>query len=150
MAQDPPIPKVYNPDENLLELFGSVIGGFADGSMVEIDDNEDAIQAVVGTTGEVALSRVTNPLAVMTVRLLQTSDSNDVLSAQHRLGQTGRGLAGVGPFHFADLNGRTIVEGRAVVMKPPKITMDRSAKEREWKILLIKTNRVDGGNTRVT
>jgi hypothetical protein len=150
MAQDPPIPKQYNADEVLLECFGSVIQGAADGVFVEFDDNEDSIQVVVGTQGEVAVSRIVNPLGIATVRLMQTSDSNDVLSAQQRLTQNGRGLSGFGPFHLADLNGRTIVEGRAIVMKNPKITIDRSAKEREWKILVVKTNRVDGGNTRVT
>lgn len=149
MASESPIPKVYNADEVLCELFGHVCEGFAEGSLLEIDDNEDAIKAYVGTTGEVALSRVSNPLAILTLRLAQTSASNDVLSAQLRATRAGIGLSGTGPATVKDMNGRTEVDGRAIVMKAPKITMGPMASEREWKILIIKTNRFDGGNNQV-
>lgn len=147
---DANIPKVFNPDEVLLELFGHECEGFAEGTLIEFDDNEDSIKAVVGTTGEVAISRVFNPLGVLTVRLLQTSATNDVLSAQRNLTANGVGISGSGPMALRDMNGRTQIDGRALVMKPPKIVFAETAKEREWKILVVKTKRVDGGNNQLT
>ena len=48
--------KTYDPLKVNLVVKGVTITGFADGSIIEVERNEDAISPYVGTKGEVAIA----------------------------------------------------------------------------------------------
>ncbi|EJW20024.1 DUF3277 family protein [Paenibacillus alvei] len=56
------------------------ITGFADGSMVEGEKDEENFSASVGAQGDVVVSEVNNPLGTITITLQQTSPSVSFLN----------------------------------------------------------------------
>jgi len=143
-----PAQKVYNSDE-VEVIFGPVImEGYADGEFLTIEQESDDIDDVVGTDGEVAVSRTNDRRATATVKLLQTSNTNDLLSAIHLLGLNSPGMAGgIHPFVVKDRNGRTLIEGaNAWIKKAPDRSFDKTATSCEWVIRIAQIARFDGGN----
>ena len=141
--------KVYNADEVTLNIAGALIeSGYADGEFLRVEQESDDFTDVVGTDGEVAVSKTKDRRATITVLLMQTSDGNDILSALSNLARNGTGLAGAGPLYIRDRQGRTVYESSTCwIAKPPDASFDRSAGPREWKIRCDKLERFDGGNT---
>jgi hypothetical protein len=144
--------KIYNADEVTLTIAGALIdSGFGDGEFLRVEQESDDFLDVVGTDGEVAVSKSNDRRATITVILLQTSSGNDLLSALRTLAVSSPGLAGAGPLYIRDRNGRTVYESPACwIRKPPDATFDRSATSREWTIRCGTLIRTDGGNTNVT
>jgi hypothetical protein len=123
--------------------------GFAEGTMVTVKDESPRYQSTSGCDGEIAVSVTADRRVNVTLSLLQTSDSNDILAAQDRLADTSPGIAGWGPVHIRDLNGRTLYEGKALIVERPESTFGATAKNRDWKLLCVFTSRFDGGSTAV-
>lgn len=145
--------KVYNANEVTLDIAGiraAEIGGWADGEFIRGPEmDSDAIVDVVGTDGEVTISKSNDRRATFTIRVMQTSDLNDVLSALYNLTLSSPGIAGVGPFHMRDRQGRTKHQAPSCwIAKPPDGSWDRTAGVREWKIRVDQLDRFDGGNNR--
>lgn len=127
--------KVYNPDEVVITFGDDVLEGFADGEMILIEESSPRIIKIVGADGEVVISRHVDRSASITVKLLQTSDGNDVLYNAAELNRRGPGLPGVKPLYVRDLNGRALHEAtHAWVEEAPQAHYDRSATAREWKL----------------
>ncbi len=139
--------KNYDPDQVTIAIAGIPIHGFADGSFCTITQEADAFSDVVGTDGEVTRSRTNDRRATCTVKLMQSSDSNDLLSALYNSDILGQNGAGVGAFLVRDRNGRALFTADACwVMKAPDVDFDRTATAREWTIRIAKLVRFDGGN----
>ena len=143
--------KVYNADEVTISISGVLIdAGFGDGEFLRIEQDSDDFLDVVGTNGEVAVSKSNDRRATATLTLMQTSDANDLLSALSNLARNSPGLAGAGAFYVRDRQGRSIYEADSCwVAKAPDPGFDRSATSREWKIRIGSLRRVDGGNSMV-
>ncbi|MED3932965.1 phage structural protein [Priestia megaterium] len=58
---------------------GRFITGFADGSFVSSEKDEESYTTKIGAQGDVARSKVNNPLGTITLTLLQESPSNRYL-----------------------------------------------------------------------
>lgn len=145
----PEQPTVYNAHDVVIELAGVLIqGGAADGEFLTIERQAELISYVVGTLGEVAVSINRNMAAIVTLRLLQTSSFNDLLSARvAQMRASPSGIVGVGPFLVRDLNGRTMHRSqRSVLYKAPNLAFDRTATPREWQLLVPQLESFDGGN----
>jgi hypothetical protein len=140
--------KSYNADEVTLSLGQTLIeAGFADGEFLRIEQQTEDFVDVVGSDGEVAVSRTNDRRATITVLLLQTSDGNDILSALRTLSVQGTGLAGAVALYIRDRNGRSLYEADTCwIQKPPDVSLDRSATVREWTLRVDRLERVDGGN----
>lgn len=143
--------KIYNANEITIDIAGARIGemgGFADGEFLRGPEmDSDAILDVVGTDGEVTVGKSNDRRATFTLRLMQSSDANDVLSALYNTMLASPGLAGAGPFYVRDRQGRTVFRSRTCwIAKPPDGSFDRTATAREWKIRVDKLERFDGGN----
>ncbi len=137
----------YDPDQVVILAAGARIQGFADGEYITVEQVSDGFQDVVGTDGEVARSKSNDRRATVTIKLLQTSPSNDVLSAIHRADLDAPNGAGVFAFQMMDLQGTSIVHGaKAWIVKFPDTSMDRTAKSREWQIRIATVDRFVGGN----
>jgi hypothetical protein len=144
--------KVYNPDEVTIAI-GPVLvtGGFADGEFLRIEQESDDTEDVVGTDGEVAVSRTNDRRATVTLMLLQTSASNDGLNALSTAVRNSPGMAGgINPLYVRDRNGRALYTAKNCwVQRPPDVSYDRTATSREWVIKVANLVRVDGGSPAV-
>lgn len=70
----------YDANDVTVTADGTFITGFAEGSMVEGEKDEDNFAASVGSQGDVIVSEVNNPLGTITITLQQTSPSVSFLN----------------------------------------------------------------------
>lgn len=139
--------KEYDPTDVDLFVSGVPIDGFADGEMITLSFTSQAFTSKVGSTGEVARSRSSDRRAVCTIKLMQTSDSNDLLSALYTADQLAKNGAGVGAFLLRDGQGRSIYTGESCwVQKHPDVSFDREPGAREWVIEIAACLPFTGGS----
>jgi hypothetical protein len=139
--------KYYDADQITVSVAGIPLGGYAEGEFLRIEQESDDFEDVVGTDGEVTRSKTNDTRANVTILLMQSSDSNDLLSALSNTDRRAPNGAGVGAFLVRDRNGRALYTGAASwVKRPPNATFDRTATAREWQIRVANLERFDGGN----
>jgi hypothetical protein len=121
----------YDPGKIVVSFAGRLITGFADGTFVNAERTEDAFALTIGARGEGARTRSRNQSGTVTLTLMQSSLSNDVLSAI----ASADALAGsgVGEMFIKDLNGTTLIAaGNAWIKKLPSVEMGKDLSNREW------------------
>lgn len=139
--------KVYDADNVTVSVAGIPLHGYADGEFLTLEMETDMFDDVVGSDGEVSRSKTKDGRATATIKLMQTSDSNDLLSALAAADKLAQNGAGIGAFLVRDRSGRAIYTATECwVKKEPNVSFDRAAKEREWVIRIADMNRFDGGN----
>ncbi len=137
--------KVYNPADVAIVFGGALIGGFADGTFVNVEENEDKFALAVGTDGEGTRAKSNNDSARVTVTLMQSSDSNDVLTAFHEADKLT--AAGVLPLLIKDNSGRAIYTAESAwIVRGPSAEFGREAASREWVLETEKLISFHGGN----
>lgn len=139
-------PLIYDADQVVLSVFGARIGGYADGEFLRVEPEGPDFGDVVGTDGQVTRFKTGDRRATATVLLLQSSASNDVLSAVSNLDRDSPNGAGVGEFLVEDLSGRTLLRGQCWISQPPTVSFGREAGPREWTLRISRLERFDGGN----
>lgn len=124
--------KVYDPGSIVMTLAAQPISGFAD-TFVSAEREENAYTKRTGADGEVARVRSRNRSGSVTITLMATSASNDILSALARLDEeTGQG---VGEFMMKDTLGRTLIAApNAWVAKVAPVEFGKEIGDREWLI----------------
>lgn len=125
------MPNTYTYDAALVTLVvdGRFITGFAEGSMVEAEKDEDNFEAKVSAQGDVGVAKRNNSLGTITVTLMQGSP--DVLYL-NSLANSGKEFA-----TWAQSNGENAekVGGtRAMVKKPADIAFSDEIEDREFEI----------------
>lgn len=135
----------YDPKKNIVVFGGIEISGFAEDSIIEIEPLGDGMKTVVGCDGESARSIDPNQNYKATIKLMATSASNDLLSAQYVADrESGSGML---PLIFKDLSGRTtFFAEQAWVTKLPKIAREKEVKSNEWVLETGPADVVIGGN----
>lgn len=130
----------YDPKAIVFTFLGQSLSGYADGTFVKVERNEDAMKLVVGADGESTRTRSRNKSGKITLTLRQESVSNDVLSAARQLDE--RGLpGGRGPCSVKDLRGTTLAHADdAWIVKSPPIERGKDAGSSEW---VFETGSVD-------
>jgi hypothetical protein len=125
--------RTYDANKVVVVFGANILTGFADGSFLTVERSEDSFTVYVGSSGEVARSRSNNKTGTSTLKLMQTSLSNDILSAYMVADElSGQGIV---PFQVKDLQGTTLVLAKeSWVLKPADAEFAREAGEREWKI----------------
>lgn len=73
--------KTYNPKEVTVSFGGNVLTGYAEGTAVTVEYNEDAWTLQVGVDGEGTRSKSNNRSGRVTLSLMQSSLSNAILTA---------------------------------------------------------------------
>tara|TARA_R110002050_G_scaffold81700_2_gene174910 strand:- start:16 stop:447 length:432 start_codon:yes stop_codon:yes gene_type:complete len=132
--------------KKLSVIFGvSQITGFSEGDAVEIAEENDAFNSVGGADGYVDRVKNNSNFLTITLRLRQTSPTNQVLSGLHnadRLASTPL------PILIKDRSGNTLISATAAwIIKHPTTSFGNEAKEREWMIKTGSTYVVNlGGN----
>lgn len=139
--------KVYDPKSVIISVGTFVLEGFADGTFVTVERNEDSFTLQVGSDGEAVRSKSNNQSGRITAQLLQSSPANDLLSALHATDENSPSGDGIVPVIVKDLNGTSLYTAQhAWIVKGPSAEYGREATAREW---VIETNKLIanyGGN----
>lgn len=134
----------YDPRE-LSVVFGVAgpLDGWVEDSFLTITPDDDDFALVIGADGEGGRSASANKGATFKFEVLQTSATNDRLSAIRALGSSG-----VQPLLIRDNLGRTLVSAsQAWIQRMPDQDFGKEVKGRAW---TIRTDRAElnfvGGN----
>lgn len=140
--------KIYDPDQVTAVVCGvPITGGYAEDSMIEIQQKADNFVSVAGAVGDVTRSKVLDKRATIKVKLLQSSDANALLTALALLDANLPNGAGVGPTTIVDKGGTSLFFGaKSWIARPPDVEFATEAKERVWTIEVANITRFDGGN----
>jgi len=137
--------KTYDPKKVILTVGGIPIGGYADGTFIQFEYDEDAFSKVTGADGITSRSKTNNYGGMLTVTLAQTSLSNNVLSAlviADRLSNSG-----IVPVIAKEIGGTTIVfSANGWVRKQANLEYSKEITDREWVLDLVDVDVVIGGN----
>lgn len=140
--------KIYSADEVTLQIGGKLIdAGFAEGEFISIEEAAPRVVKAVGTDGEVTIGRHNDRSGTIKIKLMQTSDGNDVLADMAKQNEDGPGLPGVRSLYIRDRNGRAIHEADACwVEQAPTVSYDRGATVREWTLGVARLSNVIKGS----
>lgn len=123
----------YVPEKVSVVIAGHIVSGYADGSFVEVDYTNDRISMTKGADGETARVITSDDSGSVTIRLQQTSLSNDVLSALYEADIISH--SGVFPLVVSDDNGNTkVFSDAAWIKKLPTTSFGTELEDREWVI----------------
>lgn len=133
-------PNTYDPGRIIVSVNGIAITGFAEDSILTLAPLGENNRLVVGADGELARSIDRNKAWTLTLSLLQTAGSNDVLSL----------LSASGAYFLCvvqDASGRTLfTEDEAFCGQEPDVSFGAEIGEREWTIIMPRPARNIGGN----
>ena len=123
--------RTYDPALVIINVDGRDISGFADGTFVGMERNNDAFTLTVGADGENTRAKSNDRSGRFTFTLQQSSPSNDILS--EIASQDERANGGVVPVRVADKSGTTLGQAeKAWVVKKPATTFAKETENREW------------------
>jgi hypothetical protein len=123
-----------------------ILQGFADGEAFSLELDDDLYQKQAGADGDIARARRHGQAGNGKISLMQTSVSNDVLSAFAALDRLSN--AGVFPLTVKDLLGTTTAfAAYAWIKKPPALALGKELATREWMLDLANTELFIGGNS---
>jgi|FreactcultuFSWF8_1027224.scaffolds.fasta_scaffold05942_2 hypothetical protein len=129
--------KSFDPRRVMLIIGSHRVSGFMEGEPLTGEPMADGSTSVAGMDGDVARAMNTDPRWTFTANLLQSSDSNDVLSAIYQLDKATNGN-GVVPFLLQDNNGTTIISGaQCWVLRPANISYGSTITGRAWTIHVV-------------
>ena len=123
----------YNARQVQVVFNTILLEGYADGDFLTITKESDAYGDVAGTDGDVTRFDTNDRRATIEIRLMQTSLSNDPLSATHALDRNTPGGAGIGSFLVQDMNGTSLYRaGNCWIQRAPDPVFGREPQERVW------------------
>ncbi len=124
----------YDPLKVTLVVGTVAITGFAEGSMIEVERNEDAIYPYVGTQGEVAIAESADKTGTIKITLMQTSPSVQYLNTLAK--QKGDEAAFAVSIVNMNTNGVSASGTKARVKKMAAEAYDKEVTEREFEIFV--------------
>lgn len=128
----------WSPDQVDLIVGGFPMSGFAEGSMLEFEEDGPRWVIVKGVDGVVTRSKNCAIVGTLTIHLSNTSKSNDVLTALHAIDISTPGGAGVVAGMIRDKNGATLYILPTIWIEGfPKDEMNDKATDRPWKLTCI-------------
>lgn len=124
--------KTYDSSQVIITFGPHIITGYAEDTFISVEEMGDGISSVVGANGEKARSMSQNRSLQVTLTLLQTSKSNDVLSAAAEFDRASHGQGAL-PMAITDLTGRTLIaDASSWVVKKPNSEFGATVGTREW------------------
>lgn len=137
--------KSYDPAQVSVIFAGIPVEGYADGTFIVAARDNPSFNKMVGSDGEGARAKSNDTGGSVTLTLMQTSISNDALSALALLDETTGD--GVGPLLIKDGLGRTLIQAESAWLeKPADAEFAREISNREWVIQSDNLQIFDGGN----
>jgi len=123
--------KNYDPKSITLSIDGQAVSGFADGTFITVNRNNPMWSVVSGASGEHARSKSCDKSGTIELVLMQTSETNDLLSAYLLLDETSN--SGKFPVALLDAHGGTIVGATEMwVQQAPSIEYGKELSDRTW------------------
>jgi hypothetical protein len=121
--------------------------GFDENEFLDVEPEAELFGHKVGADGEVTRFRNNNRVVKITLKLMQTSIANTLMSALANLDQNTPGGAGIGPMLIQDLQGTSLFAAEFCwISKMPKRTFAREVQVREWEMTAIISTEVDGND----
>lgn len=137
--------KTYDPKQVQISIGGNIISGFADGEFINVERDENMFTKVSGADGEVSRAKSNNKMGTMTLTLMGTSASNDILSAFAIADELTN--SGVVPIFIKDSLGTSILfAAEGWVRKMPAYTASKEITDRAWVFDLAAVETFIGGN----
>lgn len=109
--------KNYDPNQIVQSFAGIPILGYAKGTFVNVAFNADAFNLTVGSSGEGCRAKTNDRSMIVTFTLLQSTQTNDLLSAIHNVDLLSPNGDGVGPYLLKDLQGTTLYTAETMWIK---------------------------------
>lgn len=137
----------YSP-RNYTPTWGSVIidSGFAAGTFINVEFDEDEYTATVGADGSVSVTENHSKLATITITLSQTAVKNAEISAVLKAAQLAK-VRAEAPFFLADKGGTTVLAAsKCWLKKRPPITAAKEHGDRTWTFNAIVDEYFVGGD----
>lgn len=130
--------KHWNPDQVDVIVGVAPMSGFADTGMIKLTESDDRFVIVPGIDGQITRSKKVARVGKLSIMLMSSSKSNDVLSALHSLDVLTPGGAGIVPLSIVDRNGTTLFAApEAWIDKFPDVNMGDKAEAREWTLTVV-------------
>ena len=121
----------YSPDQVMFSFKGINVTGYAKGTFIDCEREEDSFKKQVGSLGDVTRTQSLNRSGKITLTLMTAAPSNDALMAVHAQDQQFR--TGVGPLSIKDLSGNTRCRAtEAWIMKSPKVERAEESGTTVW------------------
>lgn len=137
--------KTYDPKNVQLIVGGVPINGFADGTFISAERTNDAFTMVSGAAGEVTRAKSNDRTGMVTITLLQSSLSNDVLSGFALADELSN--SGIVPVVIKEVTGNTVIfSGEGWVRKFPVTDYAKEVSNREWVLDMSDMDFFIGGN----
>lgn len=125
--------KHYNPKDIVVVFGPTIVEGIADGTFVEVEDNEDAASLYVGGDGKGTRAMSNNRSAKIKITLSQASKTNELFSLMLELDRTTG--AGVQPLSIKDLNGTSLHTAATTwIKKRPTTSYSKKIETRVWEL----------------
>jgi hypothetical protein len=124
--------KTYSPKKVRVIYAGRTMTGYMDGTFIKVQKTSDDYSMHVGADGEGARIESADESGSVTLTLMQTSLSNDVLSDLRARDKAGD-PTGHGPLLIKDLNGATLISAaEAWIRRPPDGELSNDKGSRDW------------------
>lgn len=137
--------KTYSPKKVVVSYKGQILSGFADGTFVKVERASASFAKTVGADGEVARTASADRSGKVTVTLLQSSISNDLLSQNLNTDELTN--LNTGPLMIKDTSGTTLVlASEAWIMGQPAPELGKELGSREWVFETGNLEMFTGGN----
>lgn len=121
----------YDPAEVHIALGGQQISGYADGTFVQIEFDEQQWNKVTGADAHTARAKTNNYAGAVTITLLATSAGNDILNSFWLADKRNNG--GAVPLSVIDKQGNTRWSARfAWIRQMPTQGFSKEVETREW------------------
>jgi hypothetical protein len=135
----------YDAASVIITIDGKVIGGFADGTFIEVERTSPSFTKVVGADGRTSRAKTNDISGSITLTLAQTSPSNDVLSQLHN--QDLVASDAIFPVMMQDASGSTVLfTGTGWVEGLPKTDFAKDISNRAWVIHISQMQFTINGN----
>lgn len=140
----------YNPEDVVILIshpeISHTISGTADGTFVTYTRNVPRSTLTVGADLTAARLLRRNKAGTVTISLMQTSESNDVLSKLAQNDEESRSNYWIFSLTIKDLQGRSLFYApQAFIGSDPEISYGTEFSTRDWTIEVVGVQRHDGG-----
>lgn len=135
----------YDFSQVSITVGGFTMTGLAEGDCLTIETDAELFTLKIGADGEGARNKSCNRAAKATIRLMQSSASNDILSGFQKADQLAN--AGIVPVMVKDGSGRSLhFAENAWLEKQPTATYGAESGVREWVFRSDNMQHYVGGN----
>jgi hypothetical protein len=139
--------KTLDPNSVAVTFGINQLKGYADGTFIKVERNEDSFSLKIGADGEVARVRNANQSGRVTLTLLQTSASNAILAALLIADEVSPNGMSVLSLMVKDNQGNELFFAEeAWIVKPPAAEHSKEVTTREWVFECARIRMFSGGN----